>query len=85
MEDPTYLDMETIDTFDADIGACTAIFDLSKNTSKSINIIEEKCAPEYWHVLTPSDTQLQPQLTNNTLKTTVLVLPQLGLAIFTKV
>ena len=53
-------------SLDADIGACATILDLSKNTLKYINIIEKMCAPEHWHVLTPSDTQFQPHLTNKT-------------------
>jgi hypothetical protein len=69
VEDPTYLDTETIDSFDTDIGARAAVLDLSKNTLKSINITEKKRAPEHWCVLTPSNTQFQPHLTNDTLKT----------------
>ena len=65
-EDPTYLDRETIDSLDTDIGAHTAILDLSKNTLKYINITEKKCATEHWRVLTPSNTQFQPHLTNKT-------------------
>ena len=69
VEDTTYLDTETIDSFDADVKACAAILDVSKNTLKSINITEKK---HDWRVLTPSDTQFQPHLTddiNNTLNT----------------
>lgn len=65
-EDPTYSDRETIDSLDADIGARAAVLDLSKNTLKYINITEKKCAPEHWRVLTPSDAQFQPHLTNET-------------------
>ena len=65
-EDPAYSDTETIDSLDADVGVCAAVLDLSKNTLKYINITEKKCAPEHWRVLTPSDTQFQPHLTNET-------------------
>ena len=65
-EDPTYSDRETIDSLDADIGARAAVLDLSKYTLKYINITEKKCAPKHWRVLTPSDAQFQPHLTNET-------------------
>ena len=65
-EDSTYSGRETIDSLDADIGAHAAVLDLSKNTLKYINITEKKCATEHWCVLTPSDTQFQPHLTNET-------------------
>ena len=65
-EDPTYSDRETIDSLDADIRAHATVLDLGKNSLKYINITEKKCTTEHWCVLTPSDAQFQPHLTNKT-------------------